>query len=412
MQNHKLRSSQFGFTLVELAFVVMIWGGIMAALFGMYSEYRNRIVLIETSERLQLNAEAVAAFQSSPKRYPCPSAPRLKLGDPNYGREMCAAAAALALNTCNADGLCRVAAARDSDNDPATIDSVYIGGIPFMSMQEQAEAQNITRENAAKRRAIFDGWGGSFTYAVSANLTDDTTYDNNHGGISVLTEWGASVVQPVGSADFVIVSHGENGRGAYTQQHEMGPPCVGAGTEISNCLHDDAEFVNSLIYKNEGANFYDDYMYVYQAVVDGIWESAGAADMYYKGTGYLGIGTGLDVPAARLEVRGRSYVDKVRSGAMCDTAGADCFMAKLIGGTLARDTDGNVVRDATGISEGGMGCDDSDHIAYGIENNKLDCRASGYNLDAGRNVSCATGFFLRGFNTDGSPVCEAGPGAP
>ncbi len=412
MQKYKLQISQSGFTLVELAFVVMIWGGIMAALFSMYSEYRNRIVLIETADRLQLNAEAVTSFQTSPKRYPCPSEPGLQVGDPNYGRERCGVAAGLALGACTANGLCRVPAARDVDNDPLTVDSVYIGGIPFMSMQEQAELQSISRENAAKRRAIFDGWGGSFTYAVSANLTNETTYDSNHGGISVVTEWGDSVVQPVGSADFVIVSHGENGRGAYTQQHVMGPPCAGVGNEIDNCLHDDAQFVNSLIYKNEGANFYDDYVYVYQAAVDGIWESSGVQDMYYKGAGYLGIGTGMDVPAERLEVRGRSYTDRVRSRGMCDTTGADCFMARLIGGTLTRDGTGAVERDITGISEGGMGCDDSDHIAYGIENNRLDCGASGFNMDAGRNVSCGAGFFLRGFNTDGSPICEASLGGP
>ena len=160
------RQSERGYSLVELAIVLLIIGVLMVPATHIYSLYVKEQREIKTQNTLLETEEALNNFRSIYGRYPCPAAANAVPGDANYGRESRNGSATPPTCTAVANGVWSVT----SDNTGLANRNVLIGAIPFRQM-------NLPDIYA------YDGDGNRLTYAVTEMLTDDETYSDGNGGI-------------------------------------------------------------------------------------------------------------------------------------------------------------------------------------------------------------------------------------
>ena len=169
---------QQGFTLIELAIVMAIAGlmlaGTMKLLGGQLDQSRSK----STRDRLQMAYDALVSFYVSHAYLPCPADGALASSDANYGRAQP-----------ETSGSCTgVAASRRV--------------LPWRTLGLQEELS-------------FDGWRHRLTYQVSPPLT--TAGASGPGDLSIrdgaASTPGTSELTAV--AAFAVISHGDNGLGAW-----------------------------------------------------------------------------------------------------------------------------------------------------------------------------------------------------
>ncbi|MFN3700994.1 MAG: type II secretion system protein [Alphaproteobacteria bacterium] len=178
-----------GFTLIEIAVVVMIIGLITAPILGVYHLHQVKKQIEKTEKSLSRSVDAIVGFKSLFGRYPCPAPLNAVPGDIEYGYEDCSGGAGVII--------------AESENTTLANRNVQIGSIPFRTI-------NITEGST------FDGYGSRLTYAVTEILTDDTTYEDALGGVTLIDENDESVITPENSAHFAVITHGEQNAGAIS----------------------------------------------------------------------------------------------------------------------------------------------------------------------------------------------------
>lgn len=181
---------QYGFTLVEIAMVLMIIGLLLGGLIPTLSTQMESQRINETRKSLAEIQEALVGFAISKGRLPCPANPAIATGQAGAGTE----------------------------RTPPCTGSNSAGVLPWATL-----GVNET-----------DAWGNRYTYHVSSDFADaiaSTTYGGctpspiptqasfglcSNGSPDVLSaaSGGTSVATNV---PVVIVSHGKNSAGAYTQ---------------------------------------------------------------------------------------------------------------------------------------------------------------------------------------------------
>lgn len=319
-----------GFTLVEFAVVMMISGLIMASAIHAYKVYLMDKYQRTVYERLDVLNSSFSIFAGTARRYPCPSDSSLPVDDDNAGVENCAAAWALLPGTCTASGgICRVDGAH---NTPAlgltTLDPVFIGGIPYKTIRAGAADPSL---KLASLTETLDPWGFQLTYAVSASQTDSITFNSSYGVIDIRTEAGISLIQPAGTAHFVIVSHGENHKGAYNQQGQISFPCTGGTADFENCNRNNATFIAGLRNMGAGANYFDDVILQRSFVMTELWKFSGTNVMFNANPGNVGLG--ITTPSQKLDINGNIMATTLRSNLLCDRGGVNCWNPEKIGGS-------------------------------------------------------------------------------
>ena len=247
MKNNKQNQSISGFTLIEMA-IVMIIGGILLSFMGsallMYVE-KSRVR--DTEVRMETIKEALSQYLSINRRYPCVARRDIApgedpLGEPAFGREV------------NVD--CTAGVIAGTARAPSTVPKIRIGAVPVRSL-------NLPDEMA------FDGWGRRFTYAVTEELAsvnsgtgDGTLYTNDGGEILIADSSEVPFIPTVdGSpAHFVLVSHGRTGDGAYTYSGNQTTPCPTNTKDDENCDDDDTFLITLVNSEAATGDFYDDYI--------------------------------------------------------------------------------------------------------------------------------------------------------
>lgn len=179
--HHRHNALQAGFTLMEMMIVLLVVSIVLAGLlpFVLQERVSDRIQL--TIDRMNDIDAAINDFIKEYKRLPCPAVVNTPMTDSTFGEETAT------------PGTC---AGASWDDGTATVG----GMIP-------------TRTLRLPDDYAYDGWGRRMTYHVDNRLTHRDNYgSSNVGSITIrnLAETDATDISA-----YVVLSHGENGHGAY-----------------------------------------------------------------------------------------------------------------------------------------------------------------------------------------------------
>lgn len=412
-----------GFTLVELAIVMIIFGLVTSTVFLGYNLFISSRATDRTVEAMDETQLALFEYQISRSYYPCPADPTLGPGDANYGREARLAPVAPAvIGQCGfgAGSVTRVQGFRDADGDGVD-DNILIGAVPFRTFidpnNNDPSGGNSVYEDYIERYG-FDGWNNKLTYVVSETLTHPVTYNERNGVIDVIHENtldeandpDASLLDRRGIAQIVILSHGENGKGAYSRSGNIVQNCAvsiekqtdidnGIATqpdETTNCHNLDGVFLNGL--RNDtNRDYYDDVIRYMMISKSNLWEFSGIDDggtplddsddiNKVVNTNPGNVGVGIKAPTEKLHVEGEIQAQGVYAEALCDAAGTDCMLPEAIGGELDD-----------------MQCPPGQVVTQ-IEQNRVTCSDpfSGTSLTG----TCPAGTFMRGVSSKSGLICN------
>ena len=349
--NH-IKMNQKGFSLIELSLALIIIGLLAAPLLHQYNMYTKRRVKEQTTLSQMTIARAVSDFVDANGRYPCPARYTLDEDDPNHGRESYAP---------GPPGACVPAAGifattgRDA-NAAGGPDPVLIGAVPYASL-------NIPYEMA------LDGWKRKITYAVSERMANGsiTPFDDTQGAISIAESDGDNLAPnaTVGSQPYILVSHGDNGAGAYSTSGVLVAlcPAAAAGRERENC-DNDADFetpgfdADGTGRRNlvAGAEYSDDVVYYDVSGLNGLWSYSAINndDIRNNNLGYVGVGT--PDPMVEFDVGGDIKASTTHTIRYCDVNGANCFTPGIIAGA-GISCDGTSTEAMPGIASNAALCD-------------------------------------------------------
>ncbi len=316
------KSNQNGFTLIELSVVMVIIGLITAGFFAILVQQKEKERLVEVSDKMSLIRERLAeyvedipdqsntatenfdhtrwnvsaAFEDDAVHYPCPAPLRAVFGDADFGQE--------SRNTTT--GRCQENSARGVYRSISPSGQpVFIGTVPTATLSIGSDYME-------------DSYGFKFTYAVADLVARDLALQNANppGAIEINDN---SSTASVTTADFLIFSHGEDGKGAYPiSSSEVFKACTGSDADVENC-NLDYKFTLEQYSESTGTNFYDDTAAytLLERENNFFWAEtpANQDDIYNLNAGNIGVGT--DTPQATIDVAGEVRIGN--TGIACAT---------------------------------------------------------------------------------------------
>lgn len=256
-RNHLKGNRHNGFTLIEMAVVILIVSLMLVVFARAYDQWSNTKRILTTQQRLEDIEAAIVEYIELQNMLPCPSSLVAPFSSATFGRAL-----PLPLNPNDFPTTCVAAA------DPGTFDmpgrllpfpvNVRIGAVPTAKLRDAGI--NITDEHA------FDGWGRRFTYAATREMASSAIeYADNDGGIGVVDPAGNSLTanEPE-TAMYAIISHGPDGNGGHTYGGTLYAPCSTTAVDADNCDYltgGDTFFTHSLLYSAANTvNRMDDYV--------------------------------------------------------------------------------------------------------------------------------------------------------
>lgn len=333
-----------GFTLIEVAIALVVIGVLAVPFIQQYNLYKIDKITSESRGNLYVVKAALQKYALNYGRYPTPSAKNIVSGDIGYGEETTLTFGALPLCATDNTGVCRTTAV---DNT-----AVLIGTVPFSTI-------------GLPEQYTLDGYKRRFTYAITKSLTETTSFTDNGGKITLLDRTGGAHTNTniPGNVQFVVVSHGLNGKGAYTSGGVRPFACTGLGNDIQNCNDDDTFNSNfdlvgnppeykRLEFSIAGANQYDDYIEFATSTTSDIWTknaNAASQDIYNRssndkvriGSWGGGLLAGETFPKAKVDVAGDSTsagnvkANRILTSRLCtfaEDAGVESYVGCVPGG--------------------------------------------------------------------------------
>ena len=213
------RLGERGFTLIELAIVMAVAGLMLAGAMKLLGGQLDQSRLKATRERLQSAYDALVTYYVTNTALPCPADGGLTAADAGYGRAQP-----------EGGGPCAgVAAARQV--------------LPWRTLGLQEELS-------------YDGWRRRLTYVVSAPLT--TAGAAGPGDLPIRNGAASQpgTTELTAAAAFVVISHGENGLGAWLPSGQQKDP-AGAPTHEDPNIGGAGPFVDKALSQASGDAFDD-----------------------------------------------------------------------------------------------------------------------------------------------------------
>lgn len=367
-----MRFSQKGYTLIELAIVLVIVGILATPAIVLYQQNKIKNDYDKTGNAIAEATSAIGDFRAAYGRYPCPAPANVSPDNPLYGLENCAAAVSVA-------------------SDRSGMGNIVIGSLPFKSMSLQ-------------EKEIYDAYGFRLTYAVTENLASSATFNAANGGITILdtSATPVSIITPADSGHFIVLSHGRNGVGAFSKNGVLSTPCVGNVAEAGNCDNDNKFYIGSLNTQ------YDDRAGYYSSESLAEWQlqDNNSTNIFLKNSRDMAIGvyTSDDVEHAETSAIRTSVGDSggisantfnFQTNSICEYGeannSANCFNQDLL----------------TDFHTAGQGlvCPADKPFLVGILDGQVpEC------VDK-ITVGCPNGMYMAGLNADQSPICRGTPPA-
>ena len=265
----KCRDKQAGFTLPELAIVLVLFGFAASTVLLALNTYTTQQRIERTKTATDVSRNAINAWAKANGRYPCPARITADEGDADYGYDitwgLTPEISVLDPSDLTPGGerdqILALLNAMPQDNGQIDLDgdgpneSFIVGAIPYKTLLNANDTGGVLSLDVAFKELEFgtqhisDGWNNKLTYAISRHLCDPTP-DNNlrsdpRGVIDVVIdrtcttaggdEVNVSLLPGEGDckqdnkryAQFIIIAHGENSRGAHNSS---------TGNEVINCL--------------------------------------------------------------------------------------------------------------------------------------------------------------------------------
>ena len=260
----KLRA---GFTLVEVAIVVLIGGVMLEMASSMVINYMLQASISTTQSRMVAIDNALGQYLINNGAYPCPASlttpvdTTSALGIP-YGTSV-------DVGDCSGDPASPEAGTFQATSllaGPPLSTRIRIGAVPVRTLNLPDQYMN-------------DGWNDRFIYAVTEYLASPLNasvtplYSPNGGSISVVDSIGNNVALPANSAQYAIISNGQDRVGAYTAAGVVGVPCDPATTEGLNCQQTNGQigqFRQTLLTSGVWPNNFDDFVIFHTTSAQGV----------------------------------------------------------------------------------------------------------------------------------------------
>lgn len=322
------RGAERGFSLLEVSVVLIVIGLLIVPIIVMYNQYIKSRQIGQTRSAISMVDSALIKYVAKFGRYPIPSDPNIPMGAAGFGQSAVPPAGPWPLCTNPSGGV----VCRTNVNTFGGAE-VLIGAVPFA-------------EIGIPFNSSLDGYGARFTYAVTSSLTVTATYNEGAGAIEVRNNAGVSryfsdILPADGTDDLtvprshaIIISHGEDGRGAFTLGGLIATPCAGAGRDIENCNNDGLFTNNANAFGNEfrsyggGANHYDDFVITNNVAASGIWTFIPTTpNMRSAVAGNVNVGNCAVlpcVPKAHVDVDEAVRSVKLKTDRMCSYVESGC----------------------------------------------------------------------------------------
>jgi type II secretory pathway pseudopilin PulG len=388
----KICKKNRGFTTLELSIVIIIFGMMMMGVMTAFQFYMIQQRDERTEEALKVSQASVQAFLGNKRYYPCPASPTAERGSNEYGREQRDLVSGKCLQIAGQFSV----TSRNQDKRPGP-DIIVVGSIPFKTMLDPNNDGNqddkVTTGIPLTDASTYDGYGRRLTYAVTETLTERVRYNDAFGSILVVDEHDEPLVDinedlndnqtldpgedvnnnnkldPGLYAHLVIVSHGENGRGAYMPNGEVVENCPDATsipvavppaiqtdvTEIENCNDTSGKYLSGLRYYTDSSRN-DDTVKFLITQTSGLWAYVPGSNSKIMNTNGGNVGFGTEAPNEKLDINGRLHADFLNADEYCDiNENERCLDAAALGGDLPT-----------------MKCNPGEVIT-GIEDNRVHC---------------------------------------
>lgn len=305
MNRTRTSSQQSGFSLIEMGLSLLILSVLLVGGMYMYKSYkRDRAIVNEQVARERI-VSALADFVQRNDRFPCPAPANLTPDNADFGKEPAG---------------CTAGAAGPND--------IQTGMVPVFAL------------NLPFQRAT-DIYSRKMTYAVTSSLAKINGASSTNAAIRVHSNNGE-----VRNAQFIIVNHGPDGKGA-TSLLASGPgsPCSGTSPDQENC-DGDRDFNDYLFaaqHNPYAANHFDDHVTYNLATKEtSLWVLApSASGMRISNKNNANVGIGRTMPMEKLHVSGGVKVDSDTSDVEVTATG------KIITSNAGGPGSGDIYSDST-----------------------------------------------------------------
>lgn len=434
------RLSEKGFSLLEVAFALMLVGILLVPIIKSYDYYIQNRANTVTSSATKMVTTALMKYVAKHGHYPFPATRNIPQGTAGFGVPAVKPGAGWPACTATSTAVCRT-----NTNGSTTVTAanrfVLIGDVPLTAL-------------GIPYRATLDGYGNKLTYIVTETMTPGGAYSETGGAVEVINSANAAFYAGTTQrAHYAVISHGKDARGAYSLGGTLIAPCatVATSTDFENC-NGDARVRNNFNaavgrpdrFSGNTAQRFDDAVEVSNVSSSGIWSnepSTASIRTNLGGNIFLGPVTGPTatmcpypcVPRSRVQVQGDVRADTIETVRLCNRDSAPCTSLEvnaagvpdaswgtakpvwgspaLIGGVppgpySAIDPATQTKWDATNERHLGQGvrCN-GDRGLNGIADYDEVCADTAYFAPAVNLVNCASGYYPNGLKADGTLNC-------